>query len=393
MRSKFFAILSLVVALLFFADPAVGQRNPYKKRKGGGKNVSSYKRSSAGGKFRPYEYLRYGINALNYFGDLAPISTRGVTDVSFTRPGTGITYGARFNPSFAIAMNYNYGRIKGADFSTANRSEVAASEYSRFTRNLSFRNNIHEFNIGGQFYIIPEVNSVTYSQPINGYIFVGVGCFLHDPQGQIPEYDYQTYGPSAAEEGAPRLDQDPNFAQALSDRGLAPGDWVKLRTLNTEGQGREGRQGVYKPFQWQIPINAGVELHIPRTYFQIGVEFGFRYLFTDYLDDVSTTYVGLDTFEDPIARIMSDRGSEPTFEGFERQLLADAAGYPLRIVQNNFGDETYYISGDVGSGIENSIRGNPDRNDFYFLTQLNIKFILPPNGIFKRSRKAEAKAR
>jgi hypothetical protein len=393
MRTKFFSIVSLLIVCVFLVEPAVGQRNPYKRRKGGNKKVSSYRGKSVGGKFRPYEYLRYGINAMNYYGDLAPISSAGRTDVSFTRPGTGITYGLRLHPSFAVSANYNFGRVKGADFSTANRAEVSEDQYPRFTRNLSFRNDIHEINVGGKFYFLADNNSPTYSRPINGYIYIGVGAFIHDPKGQIPLYDYQTYGPNAAGEGAPTLDQDPEFAEALAELGVAPGDWVKLRTLNTEGQGREGRAAPYKPFQWQIPINTGVEVHIPRTLFKIGVEFGFRYLFTDYLDDVSTSYAGLDTFENPIARIMSDRGAEPVFEDFDRQAVAEAAGYSLGIVQNNFGDQSYYIAGNVGSGIEDARRGNPEANDFYFITQLNIKFILPPNGLFKSSNKARAKFR
>lgn len=389
MRSKSFAILSFLLIGLFFAEPALGQRNPYKKRKGGGKSVSKYKAKSVGGKFRQYEYLRFGINAMNYYGDLAPIAKAGRTDISFTRPGFGFTYGVRLHPSFALSTNYNFGRVKGADFSTANRADVSESDYPRFTRNLSFRNDIHEFNIGAKFYILSDNNSPTYSRPINGYIFIGAGFFLHEPKGQVPEYDYQTYGPTAASEGALKLNEDPNFA----DIGVAPGDWVKLRPLNTEGQRPGSEFEPYKPFQWQVPINAGIEVHIPRTYFKLGIEFGFRYLFTDYLDDVSGTYVDLDSFEDPLARIMSDRGAEPSFEGADRQELADAAGFPLRIVQNSFTNGQYYVAGDVGSGIDGSIRGNPEANDFYFLTQLNIKFIMPPNGIFHKSKKADPKFR
>jgi hypothetical protein len=367
MRTKFLTLFSLVLIGLFLAEPAFGQRNPYKRRRGGNKKVSKYRGSTAG-KFRPYEYLTYGVNALNYYGDLAPLARAASSDISFTRPGTGVTYGLRFNPGLAIRANYNFGRIKGDD--------ISSQDQSRYTRNLSFRNNIHEFNVGANFYFLADNNSATYRSPINIYLFVGGGFFLHEPKGKVPQYDYQTYGPTAEAEGAPVLEN--------------AGEWVKLRELKTEGQGGdfEGAPEPYKPFQWQVPINAGVELAIPRTYLSVGLEFGFRYIFTDYLDDVSNKYVALDRFEDETARIMSDRSMELiSANEIERDFSL------INYNQLDFNGTPYYYAVDIGSGFQNSVRGNPESNDTYFLTQIKIKLILPPDGLFKNSRKSNAKFR
>ena len=46
--------------------------------------------------------------------------------------------------------------------------------------------------------------------------------------------------------------------------------------------------------------------------FSASLEMGYRYLFTDYIDDVSGGYVPYWAFSDPLARIMSDRSAEPT---------------------------------------------------------------------------------
>jgi hypothetical protein len=378
MRIRSFAVLSLVLVGVFLSEPALSQRNRYQKRKGGNKKVSSYRGASAG-KFRPYEYLTVGLNAMNYYGDLAPINRAAKTDVSFTRPGIGVTYGLRLYPNFGVRANYNFGRIKGDDISSDPTSEA---DYPRYARNLSFRNNINEFNIGANFYLFADNNAATYRRPINAYLFIGGGFFIHDPKGKVPEYDYQTYGPNAAEEGAPKL-----TSEDLG--GVSPGDWVKLRELRTEGQEIGSDLEPYKPFQWQIPVNLGVELAIPRTYLSVGVELGFRYIFTDYLDDVSNNYVGLDSFDNTLSRIMSDRGAEPT-NGFGN---VDGRIANVNIVQNNFDGERYYIAGDIGSGIEGAIRGNPTSNDTYFVTQVKLKLILPPNGLFQQAKKAAAKFR
>jgi hypothetical protein len=372
MRLRAITLLSFLLIGLFLADPAMGQRNPYKKRRGGGKSVSKYKGSARGGIFRPYEYVGFGLNAMNYYGDLAPLAKAASTDVSFTRPGFGFTYGIRFHPQASMRVNYNFGRIKGDD--------ISSQAESRYARNLSFRNNINELNVGFNLYFFEDRGSSSFRNPINAYLFVGGGFFFHDPQGRVPEYDYQLYGPSAAEEGAPGLEQ--------------AGEWVKLRTLRTEGQGGdfEGAQDPYKPFQWQIPINLGAMFAIPRTPFNVHIEFGYRFIFTDYLDDVSTNYVSLDRFDNDLARIMSDRGVEPTngFGNVTRELP--------RIVQQPFEDgSSYFIAGDVGSGIQGSIRGNPLDADMYFVTQVKLTYIPPPNGILEalgiKKRRGNAKFR
>lgn len=63
-----------------------------------------------------------------------------------------------------------------------------------------------------------------------------------------------------------------------------------LRDLGTEGQGFiEGRK-PYSLFTITIPMTIGVNMRISKST-QFGYEIGIRKTFTDYIDDVSTSYV------------------------------------------------------------------------------------------------------
>jgi hypothetical protein len=72
-------------------------------------------------------------------------------------------------------------------------------------------------------------------------------------------------------------------------------DWVELRPLGTEGQG-SGLKSAPKPYSLlgvSIPFGMGFKFH---AFGRLGVsiEWGMRKTYTDYLDDVSTTYADPD---------------------------------------------------------------------------------------------------
>lgn len=344
----------LVLGLLISVVDAEAQRkSPYGKRKKN-KTISRFsgsnKPAAGSGRFREFSFIEGNINALNYYGDLAPVNRAASTDVAFTRPGFGISYGYMFHPAVAARVSYNYGMIKGDDVTAdPNDPENAA----RYYRNLSFRNNIHEVTAGFMFYFLPDVHGPSFRPPINIYLFLGGGFFRHNPKGKVPEFDYQT---------------------GSNERLPNAGEWVSLRELGTEGQfldipGTPSKP--YKQYEWNIPIALGGTMSIPKTPLNVSLELGYRFVFTDYLDDVSTNYVGLDQFTDPLARIMSDRAAEPT-NGFGRETRDLST-----IVANRYSDGSVYnISGFVGSGIEGSKRGSPKNNDMYFMTQIKLVYIL-----------------
>ena len=350
MQLKSLLVIILSVAMLGLADNAEAQRrNKYKKRRQTNRKVSHYKGGSRGyGRFEPYYFVGANINAGNYFGDLAPVNKAASTDISFTRPGFGLFGGYKFHHSLAFTAGINWVRVFGDDFASDASGE---DSFPRFARNLSFRNDIKEFRVGLQIYLLPNYGGPGQRLPFNAYLSLGAAVFHHEPQGKVPDADYQS-----AQDGSVAAPQ--------------AGEWVKLRPLGTEGQNL-GIVEPYKSIELAIPVAVGAQMIIPGTQLTAGLEFGIRYLFTDYIDDVSTNYVSLDQFTDPLARIMSDRSTVPASSRGEARDLSS-----LRVVPLNFNGTTYNIEGNIGSGIDGSIRGNPDDNDFIFITQIKVSYTL-----------------
>jgi hypothetical protein len=77
----------------------------------------------------------------------------------------------------------------------------------------------------------------------------------------------------------------------------ANGNWVYLRPLHTEGQGfpEYPDRKEYKLTQLNIPMGVGVKYFLSESV-SLSLEVIHRKTFTDYLDDVSTTYVDPATF-------------------------------------------------------------------------------------------------
>lgn len=353
MRIKIFVSLFLLVLFLGSALDSDAQRRGkyYRRKKSKSKAISSYRGGSIGGRFKPYNFVSFNVNALNYYGDLAPASSAASTDVSFTRPGFGGEFGRKFTPYTAFRVGFNYGRIKGDDISSDPNDEESRP---RYLRNLSFRNDIKELHAGIEFYLLPNYGGPNVRQKINAYLFVGAAIFHHNPKGLVPEYDYTTGG---------------------TEKAPHAGEWVSLRKLGTEGQYIDG-VGVDKPYnsiQFSIPVALGVTMRLPNR-FEVGLEFGYRYLFTDYIDDVSGHYVGFDKFTNPLARIMSDRSAEPVaaWSGTSRADVA-VSGWDA----NGDGTLDYYSSTDLGGGrAEGSRRGHSGDKDMIFMTTLKLRMIL-----------------
>jgi hypothetical protein len=118
-----------------------------------------------------------------------------------------------------------------------------------------------------------------------------------------------------------------------------------LQPLMTEGV-------EYNRFQFVIPYGLGVKLKVG-PFFNLALEGGYRMTFTDYLDDVSTVHPDKSTWTNPVAIALSDRGPE--------------VGAAPRLV--------------------GSIRGNPEKNDGYFLMNVKIEYYLPTNFLFGNSQR------
>ena len=216
----------------------------------------------------------------------------------------------------------------------------------RFYRNLSFRNRIEELSVTASMDLFE--NQATYMSRLNWtpYAFLGLGLLHHNPQALAP---------------AAGLDGQP-----LPEGG----QWVNLRELGTEGQfadlqPTDANYGIkpYNLIQLSIPMGLGARFKLTEV-LDFSAEIGVRYLFTDYIDDVSRNYVDLGVLESPFARALSYRSNEIT--------TLDVARIPT-IARDG---ETYDLINGYGSESPPNIRGKKSNNDIFMVTTLRVSYII-----------------
>jgi len=339
-------LLLLALSVLFFslAPDAEAQMNR-KSIKRNNKRISSYRgRKSWFGKEKRYNMVGLSLNAFNYYGDLSPKPSGFSTDLSYTKPAVGIVFSHRFGPRYALTGGFTYGTLKGSDNASADQNDPDNGVY-RYQRNLSFRNRIKELSIVASFDLF--ANSATYISRAQWtpYVFLGASVYLHNPQAKAPETDLQ--------------------GNALPEAG----EWVDLQELGTEGQRSEllptdANYGLdpYKKLQVAIPMGIGARFRLNEI-LDFSVETGFRYLFTDYIDDVSRNYVDLGVFgNNELAKSMSYRTNEIvpnpsyTYTGRDGQDYTVVPGYGVEYPSNN--------------------RGSKNDKDIYMVTTLKITYII-----------------
>ena len=177
----------------------------------------------------------------NYQGDLQ--GRRFTFEQSKPSIGLGLSYG--FTPHFLVRGAAHYMTVSGDD---KNNTKATGILY----RNLNFTSKIWEAQLAVEYQLF-NIQERSFTP----YIFAGIAAFHFNP------YSFDSLGTK-----------------------------VYLRSLSTEGQGLAAYpdRKPYKNNQIAIPFGGGLKLAIsPKI--TLGVELGLRKLFTDYLDDVSTTYV------------------------------------------------------------------------------------------------------
>ena len=177
-----------------------------------------------------------GVGVSHYFGDLNP-------DFDLGHPGPGASLLGRynFNERIAARFSFSFGIIDGDDARSDNSFQRA--------RNLSFKSNIWDLStmLEFNFFRFEHGHRDYFFTP---YVSAGLGAFHFNPKAKLD------------------------------------GTWHELRPLGTEGQ-RRGRE--YHSIQPAIVYGGGLKFSINYRW-SINVEIYGRWLFTDYLDDVSTTY-------------------------------------------------------------------------------------------------------
>jgi len=224
--------------------------------------------------FSQHSELGITVGVSAYQGDLSPdISKLNLGQIN---PMVGVFGKYNFNRFFVARAGFNYGILSADDA----KSNLRGKEI----RNLNFRSNIFEGNL------MLEINILGYEpynleKPWSPYIFGGIALFHFNP------------------------------------RTKHDGEWVELQPLGTEGQGLTAYPDR-KPYNlngFAIPIGGGLKFALSDTW-NIGVEGGIRMTFTDYIDDVSTTYVeqSLLLEKNPLSAALANRSGEPIEAGRAR---------------------------------------------------------------------------
>jgi opacity protein-like surface antigen len=195
------------------------------------------------------------IGGAGYQGDLNlnnPIKLTGLEGGLFVK--------RNFNGYLAAKLSYTMGRIS-ADDSKSNSQQFR-------DRNLSFSDKLNEISLIGEFNFmkyIPDAGPNKYTP----YIYTGIGLTSYNPRT-----NYQ-------------------------------GSSYSLRELRTEGQPEP-----YGKRTMVVPYGAGIKYNFNSKWTVAG-DVGYRFTFTDYLDDVSTVYpVDPSKLPSNVARALSDRSGE-----------------------------------------------------------------------------------
>lgn len=233
----------------------------------------------------------------NYQGDLVDNHYVG----RFTKPALGLTASYDYSARFTFMAGYTYARVRGDD-------QYNTKEYLKL-RNLSFESRISELSLLAEYNVFN-----LYNTRWTPYLFGGVAVYHFNP------YTHDSAN-----------------------------NKVFLKPLSTEGQGLPGYPDV-KPYsltQLAIPLGGGIKYNLTDRW-QLGLQVGFRKLFTDYLDDVSRNYVSAED-------LLAARGQQSVDLAYRGDEVAG-------------GDPLYPEKG--------AQRGGAREKDWYYFTGLHLRFQL-----------------
>jgi hypothetical protein len=249
--------------------------------------------------FKPNTEIGFIGGVSYYLGDLNTIHFKNVL------PAGGLVVRKNIDRRFSYKAELLYLNLAADDGN--NSTDTIA-----INRGLHFKSPVYELSGQIEFNFLPyEPGNALYTW--TPFVYTGVSLFHFNPQAENP----------------------------------ANGEWVDLQPLGTEGQGTSyfTDRKEYSLTQVAIPIGGGVKIAVNSS-FNIILEYGIRKTFTDYLDDVSTTFVG-----------------------------GNGTAYPIEMSQ-----EAQEMSDPTGTHIQGDQRGNdPNKNDWYSFAGITLSFKLNNN--------------
>ena len=248
-----------------------------------------------------------GTGVSGYFGELT--NPNQMRPVRYTINFGGEYFFAR---NFSLRAEFNWFRLRGTD-AIAN-----SGPDDRVARNLSFFSNNKELSLAGTINLLPLPKRFDRRAAVNIYGFAGIGLLVMNPKTKM---EGQTY---------------------------------TLWRYQTEGV-------KYSRLQPAFPAGIGVRVKFMQV-FSIVAEGGYRFLLTDYLDDVS----GL-----PDQNGVATKGRYPD----PSKLNGGTSGDKEMAIKLSDRRKEY----DPASTFDYKfgVRGNPSTNDGYFLFNVKLEYYLP----------------
>jgi Domain of unknown function (DUF6089) len=244
--------------------------------------------------FSQNRFLNLYVGESHYSGDLGNDKIPRLL-----YPAYGLGFTVELTNNMLINANLYNGKIGGHDkFNAKTKS-----------RNLSFYSHLTEFSVQFQYNLFD-----LYEYSVTPHFFTGIAVFNFSP-----------------------------YTKTQS------GNIVYLQKLKTEGQGFYQNRKPYKTTQFSIPIGAGITWALTDNK-RLSIFGGVRKTFTDYLDDVSTTYIDENLLQ-------FHTGTDAVVLAFREDELNTSATYPL----------------------EGAQRGNAKNKDLYFFTGLSFQFRIQPH--------------
>ena len=214
------------------------------------------------------------------------------------------------NHVIGLRIQVTFGSVKAYDSILQNGRNSPGSRYSR---NLHFKSTISEISFITEIHPQSFVSDQEQFGKFQYFVLAGIGRYHFNPKAHFN------------------------------------GKWIELQPLHTEGQGLFNGtiKESYKRSQWNIQAGGGVRFEL-NARFHIRCEMVNRILFTDYLDDVSTTYADPSVF----------------FQSFpsEQAILAKSVA-----------DRRFKEPGQTTNAGEK--RGNPGNNDTFFHFGLSFSYL------------------
>ncbi len=228
------------------------------------------------------------VNAMNCLTDMGGhkgVGTKFLKDLNMgkTHMSGGVFFSVAYKNAVALRLEGTFGQISGNDNVLEGVTDIAKE---RFNRNLNFRSYMSEVSamleIHPMYIFVDWPAKETTPPRTSPYVLGGIGYFSFNPQTKLGN------------------------------------NYIDLQPLRTEGQGfAETGRKEYSLTQLNVPVGAGVKYELSPL-INLRAELLYRITFTDYLDDLSTTYIDPALFSKYLtpqqvanAKILYDRQIEP----------------------------------------------------------------------------------